>query len=124
DGGQKLFEALLQHGFDVTTVFWLKAIDHKWRFHIVSPIVDAEGTMQAYKRLHPIIWGMPQPFSIDPLSIKLIGPTNPIARDVIAAHGLLRVPPTQAIRWPGIQLGQVAIDGAYLYPLPAPTPTP
>jgi hypothetical protein len=123
DYGQKLVENLPQHGFEVAAAFWLKASDDgKWRFFIVAPVVDAEGLINAYRRLHPVVYAMPQPFYIDPLQIKLIGPSNPIAQDVMAIHDRAAGPGVWPIRWGGNQLGNVSIEGAYLYPLPATTP--
>src|SRR5436309_15670036 len=97
DDGRKLVEELPQRGFEVTAAFWLKASeDGKWYYYIVSPVVEAEGLAKAYRRLHPLVRAMPQPFWIDPLEIKLISPSNPIARDVIAIHGRVPGPPV----WP------------------------
>jgi hypothetical protein len=115
--GQKLVEELPLRGFEVAAAFWLKASeDGKWYFYVVSPAVDAEGIAKAYRRLHPLVRALPQPFFIDPLEIKLIGPSNPIARDVMANQGARRV------RWTGKWLGNISIEEAYLYPVPANTP--
>ncbi len=123
DDGQKLVEELPQGGFEVAAAFWLKASeDGKWRFYIVSPIVDAEGINKAYRRLHPLVRKRPEPFWIDPLEIKLIGPSNPIARDVIDIYGRISGPRVCPIRWGGKKLGNVIIEEAYLYPLAATTP--
>jgi hypothetical protein len=62
---------------------------------------------------------MPQPMRIDPLEVRLIGPSHPIARDVQAIYNGIPRPKTEPIRWRGNQLGNVSIEGAYLYPLPA-----
>jgi hypothetical protein len=122
DDGQKLVEALRQHGFDMSAAFWLKASeDDRWSFYIVSPAVDREGLAHAYRRLHPLVRAMPQPFWIDPLAIKLIGPSNPIAQDVLAIHGRAGPPHVSPIRWGGRKLGNVNVEDAYLYPLPATT---
>ena len=121
--GQKLVEELPQRGFEVAAACWIRStVDGKWRFYIVSPVVDAVGIFQAYMRLHPLVRAMPESFSIDPLEVRLIGPSDPLGRDVIA--GLNRVPRSRVgpIRWPGIWLGEMSIDGAYLYPVPATTP--
>jgi hypothetical protein len=121
--GQKLVEELPQRGFEVTAAFWIKAAeDGEWYFYIVSPAVDVEGLAQAYRRLHPLIRRMPQPFWIDPLEVKLIGPENPIAREILAILGRTPGPKGWPIHWGGKKLGNVSIDGAYLYLLPAPTP--
>jgi hypothetical protein len=122
-GGQKLIEELRQRGFDVAAAFWLRASENgKWYFYIVSPVVDAEGAVNAYRRLHPLVWAMPQPFSIDPLEIKLIGPKNPIAQDVLRIQSRPTAARGYSIGWPGKMLGNVYVDEAYLYPLPATTP--
>ena len=123
DDGRKLVEELPQHGFEVTAAFWLKASeDGKWAFYIVSPVVEAEGLVKAYRQLHPLVRKMPQPFWIDPLEIKLIGPTNSIAQDVLAIHRRVPGPRVSPIRWGGTKLGNMSIEGAYLYPLPVPSP--
>jgi hypothetical protein len=123
DDGKKLAEELPQHGFEVAAAFWIKpSEDGKWYFYLVSPIVDAEGLAKAYRRLHPLVRAIPHPFSIDPLEIKLIGPSNPIAKDVMAIHGRILLSGVSATRWGGKQLGNVSIEEAYLYPVPATTP--
>src|SRR5438105_4103713 len=87
DYGKRLIEDLPRHGFEVATAFWLHATeDDRWSFYIVSPLVDSEGPLQAYRRLNPLVRAMPQPYWIDPLAIKLIGPDDPIAKDVLAIH--------------------------------------
>src|SRR5947209_3032757 len=123
DDGQKLVEELPQRGFEVTAAFWIKVNeDEQWYFYIVSPAVDTEGPAQAYGRLHTLIRQMPQPFWIDPLEVKLIEPDDPIARDVLAIHGRSPGARVSPIRWGGKKLGNVNIEGALLYPLPAPIP--
>jgi hypothetical protein len=123
DDGQKLVDELPQHGFAVTAAIWLKASKNgKWYFYIVAPAVDTDGILQAYRRLHPLVRAMPQPFGIDALEIKLIGPSDPIARDVTTIPG--RVPGSRdyPIRWGGIQLGDISVEAAYLYLAPATAP--
>ena len=123
DDGQKLVAELPQRGFEVMAAFWIQpSWDGKWYFYVVSPLVDAEGITQAYRRLHPLVRARPQPVWIDPLKIRLIGPSDPLARDVLAALGRLTVNGDRPIRWSGTWLGNLSIDGAYLYPVPAATP--
>jgi len=108
-----------------TAAFWLKASeDGKWSFYLVSPVVDAAGLAKAYRLLHPLVRARPRPFWIDPLEIKLTGPSNPIARDVLGIHGRVRGPHGSPLPWGGTKLGNRSIEGAYLYPLPAATPSP
>lgn len=118
--GQRLLEYLPQNGLPVTAAFWLKAsADDRWSFYLVSPVVDAEGLPKAYRRLHTLIRQMPGSVGIDPLEIKLIGPENAIAKDVLAIHSRVPGPRVAPLRWGGRSLGNISIEGAYLYPLPA-----
>lgn len=120
EDGARIVEQLPQDGFEVTAALWLKAAeDGQWYFYIVSPVAESERMSDAYRRLHTLIRRMPQPLWIDPLEVKLIGPSNPIARDVLAIHNRAPGAKTCPIRWGGEQVGNVHLDGAYLYPLPA-----
>jgi len=119
DDGRKLVDELLQRGFDVEAAFWLQASeDGKWYFYIVTPLVDAQGLVQAYRQLHPLVYSRPQPGWIDPLKITLIGPSSPIAQDLPDVRGRT----TAYVRWEGRRLGNRSIEGAYIYPVPATTP--
>jgi len=119
DDGQKLLDRLPQEGFAVTAAFWLRpAEDCEWLFYVASPLVESDGIAEAYRRLHPIIRRMPQPFWIDPLEVKLVGESNPITKDVLAIHTRAPGPKVSPLRWGGKRLGSVNIEGAYLYPLP------
>ena len=123
DDGQKLVEEVSQRGFPVTAAFWIRASeDDRWYFYIVSPVVDNEGLAQAYRRLHPLVRGGAEPLWIDPLEIKLIGPSNPIAQDVVAILRRAPGPRVSPIRWGGTRLGNISVEGVYLYSLPATTP--
>ncbi|HLN26739.1 MAG TPA: hypothetical protein VK395_03285 [Gemmataceae bacterium] len=123
DDGEKLVERISLGGFPVTAAFWLRASENeRWYFYIVSPLVDDEGLAQAYRRLHPFVWGVSEPLWIDPLEIKLIGPSNPIAQDVLAIHRRAPGSRVSPIRWGGKMLGNLSVEGAYLYPLPVTTP--
>jgi hypothetical protein len=120
EDGRKIVEQLPQDGFEVTAAFWLKAAeDGQWYFYIVSPVAESERLSDAYRRLHTLVRRMPQPLRIDPLEVKLIGPSNPIAKDVLAIHNRASGAKVSPIRWGGKQLGNVSVEEAYLYPLPA-----
>jgi len=115
DAGQKLLELLPQSGIAVAAAFWLTAsVDCRWRFFLVSPVVDVEGLIKAYRRLHLLTQQMAGALFIDPLGIKLIGLDDPIAKDVLAIWG----PRVSPVRWSGRSLGNVIIEDAYLYPPP------
>jgi hypothetical protein len=118
--GRRIVDQLPQDGFAVTAAFWLKAAeDGEWYFYIVSPVAEPERLSGAYGRLHTLIRQMPQTLWIDPLEVKLIAPSNPIAKDVLAIHKSALGPKGRPVRWSGNQLGNVRVEEAYLYPLPA-----
>lgn len=124
EDGQKLVDELIRRGFDVSAAAWLRpTFNGKWRFYVVSPTVDADGITQAYQRLHKAIYAAPPTAtsSIGPLQIRLVGASQPLGHDILAS--LSMTPPNPGpVRWMGIQLGDLSIDGAYLYPVFAPTP--
>lgn len=118
--GQKLIDRLLQAGFGVATAFWLKASDRAyWRFYIASPAVETEGKVKAYGRFHALLHQMPPPFSIGVVNISLIGATNPIAKDVLAICNSVPGLYVGPVHWLAMRLGDMSIEGAYFYPLPA-----
>jgi hypothetical protein len=124
DDGRKLVEQLPQHGFDVLAGMWLKtADDGAWHFHLISPRVDAAGHLVAYRELLAALRAMASISSIHPLEITLVGPSSPLGQAVMAAlgqpHGPQHVSP---VIWRGYQLGDVTLEGAYLYPVLATTP--
>jgi hypothetical protein len=119
DEGQKVIDALLQDGFEATAAFWLKnAEDGLWRFYVVSPIVETESPAAGYLRLHTTIRRLGLEW-IDPLEVKLIGPKNPMAHDILAIHQQYGGTKGKSVRWTGTQLGNRNVEGAYLYPLAA-----
>jgi hypothetical protein len=118
--GQKLFEELVQRGFEVNAAFWIKpSATGKWRFYLVTPLVDAEGPAKAYLQLRPLLRGRPQPSWIEPAQVSLIGPSHPLAKDVLAYYSRPEGLPFYPLPWRGTYLGKTSIDEAYLYPPPA-----
>ncbi len=125
DDAEKLIKELSQQGFEVAGAFWLHSTENgKWRFYVISPGADTQGRAQAYRQLHTLIRQMPQSFGFEPLGVRLIGPTDPIARQVLDILQSVHGPQQGPIRWGGIRLGNVSIDGAYLFPPPVPASTP
>jgi hypothetical protein len=120
DDGRKLVEELPRRGFDVSAAAWLKASENgKWYFYLVSPLVDSEGIFNASMRLHPLVRARAAPVApvwIDPMEIRLIGPSHPLARDVLAALSRAPDPRVSPRRWRGTWLGNMSIEAAYLYP--------
>jgi hypothetical protein len=120
EDGRRIIEQLPQAGFEVSTGFWLKASeDGQWYFYVVSPVAETERMNDAYRRLLTLIRQMPEPHWIAPLEVRLIAPSHPIAKDVLAIHNRASGSKASPIRWSGSQLGNLGVEAAYLYPLPA-----
>jgi hypothetical protein len=123
EDGRKLIDRLTEEGVPVTAAFWAKESESgQWFLYLATPLVGEDGaTKPAYRRMNAVFRRMPAPFWIDPLEVKLIGTADPITQDVLAVHeraGKSRVWP---VRWGGTRLGDLSVDGAYFYPLPAGT---
>ena len=117
--GQKLVEGIARKGFPVAAALWLRStFNDKWYFYVVSPLVDEQGLAKAYGELSAALRAIPRPLWIDPVAIRLIGPGHPIAKDVLAIYESAAGPKASPIRWRGIYLGNLSVDGVYLYPLP------
>ncbi len=117
DDGQRLIEQLSRNGMPVAGAFWLKANQEtRWYFYVITSMVDKDGIHAAYRRLVEVVQKMPQPFWIDPLEVKLIGPSDAQAKDVQAVvRGKL---PGRPFRYGDIWLGGQVIDDAFLYAPP------
>lgn len=126
EDGEKLLNALPQHGFEPVAACWLlRSYDGKWRFYMVSPLVEAEGLYAAYQRLveamRPIVNELS---TLDFDSVSLVGTTEPLGRDLLDALHQMPNRPNRPFRWGGIWLGNDAIDNAYFYPLPTSNAVP
>jgi hypothetical protein len=119
--GQTLIDRLTHEGIGVTAAAWVKESESgDWYFYLVTPLVGEGGaTKAAYRRVNAVIREMEKEgFGMDPFEKKLLGPHDPIARDILAHRsGPARIP----MRFRGNHLGDLAVDEAYIYP-PPPTP--
>jgi hypothetical protein len=120
--GQKFVEQLAQSGFEVTGAGWVQTWDDsQWYLYIASPIVDARGRLKAYHAALIVLDQMPQPFGVEFVEFKLIETTHPIAQAIQEMYQ--RNPRMTPYRSTGGRLGEVTIEGAYIYPpLSAPEP--
>jgi hypothetical protein len=120
--GQTLLERLAHEGIAVTAAGWVKESDSgDWFLYLATPLVGEDGaTRPAYGRVNAVIRKMEEEgFRMDPFDKKVIGPHDPIARDLVA-HRQARPggPPTPFRR---SQLGELYVEEAYIYP-PLATP--
>ncbi|MGL4551215.1 MAG: hypothetical protein ACRC33_08505 [Gemmataceae bacterium] len=123
EDGAKVVEKLRDGGFDVTAAWWMKASEGgEWFLYIASALVDEVGIAASYRKAHALIRDLGQLW-VDRFEVKLVGPGSPVTRDVLEV--LNRSRGRLATRYGGKKLGDVSIEGAYLYPPPVPAaPTP
>lgn len=115
--GQRLITALIEAGFPVTAAFWLKTTeDGQWTLYIATPIVDSEDSGKAYRRMHPVYYGMTPPLWLDRFRLRMIAANDPMTQDVLDL--LRRYQGRNPGRFPVPRIGGVNIDEVYLYPLP------
>jgi hypothetical protein len=113
DEGRKLIERLSRSHFDVTAALWIKdGEEGQWLLYIASKVVDDKGLRAAYKDFHAAI-ETGELFWIDTFDLRLIGVADPITKDVLDIFR--RHPARIPTRYRGPQLGNLAIDQAYIY---------
>jgi len=121
--GQRLIDRLAREDIAVTAACWAKESESRqWFLYLATPLVGEDGaTRSAYRRVNMVIREMQKEgFAIDPFEIKLIGPHDPMARDMLTEGGsrLARTP----TRFRGNRLGELTVEEAYIYAPPVPTP--
>jgi hypothetical protein len=98
----------------VTAAAWVKESDGgSWYLYLVSPAVDGRDPREGYRRLLAVIRQMPPPFRVDRFEVKLIGPSEPIARAIAAIRD--RSPGRSGTWDQGGNLGMLPVDAAYVY---------
>jgi hypothetical protein len=113
--GQKLLERLAHEREDVRAAGWIKTSEEgMWLLYLALPGVKKAGTRDAYRRIQAVIRGMPQPFWLRLVDVKVIDSANPLA--VAAADFQRRYGATKLLAYPNDHLGGVSIEGAYIYP--------
>jgi len=114
DDGWKLLAQLVRNNCDVSTACWVKTGEEgRWFLYIASTVVDEKGLAAAYREVYGMLQSMDIPW-ISLSEVKLISPTNPIARAVLEI--LQRHPGRFPTRLQLPQLGNVAIEEVYIYP--------
>ncbi len=105
----------------VQAAFWLRASgDERWYLYIASDQIDDSNFDTAYGEVLRLARAAPDPW-LDPFQVKVIGTGEPLARAVM--NLARRYPGPMPIRYGGPRLGGVDVEGVYIYPLPAATPT-
>jgi hypothetical protein len=121
EDGRRLIDRLVGEGIAVKAAGWVKESEGgPWYLYLVTPLVDEErATRPAYRRVNAVIRQIPQPFWVDPMEIKVVGPDSRVGK---AMRDLNRSYPGASPIWHrGGSLGGLSIDGAYVYrSVPAP----
>ncbi len=113
--GEAIASQCAAAGIDVTAAFWVKpSEDGQWYLYLASRDVEDRGLHEAFRRVLAAIRQINPPPQIDILGdLKLIGATNPITQDILSIQS--RYPASLSTWYRGRQLGNMAIDEAYLY---------
>lgn len=93
----------------------------QWYLYLVTPLVgDNTGVKPAYRRISPVVRELQDDGSwINVFNVKVVGPTEATGEAIAQISRQNR--PGKATRYGGASLGELSIDGAYVYP-PVPTP--
>jgi hypothetical protein len=118
EDGQRYLERLDREGVPVLAACWIKKSENgRWYLYLITPLVTEEsGTRPAYLRINEVYQQMPQPFEIGMFQTKVVGPAEPLAQAVLRLQKPSRGKGPR--RYDGYILGDVPIDGAYIYPPP------
>jgi hypothetical protein len=115
--GQRLIDWLTQAGVVVTAAAWVHETESgDWYLYLATPLVGEDGaTRAAYRPINTVIREMEKEgFGMDPFAKKVVGPHDPIAKDIVAHR---RGRPGGALTpFRGSRLGDLDIEEAYIYP--------
>lgn len=120
DRARALLSKLGDEGLHLDGALWAQVEgDGRPYLYIISPDVEREGPIATDRRLDRVLrCFQPEPMDpatrIDPFAIKLIGPSDPVARALAVQYQ--HYPGPSPIRHDGSTLWGVPIDGAYIYP--------
>jgi hypothetical protein len=100
--------------------FWLKPAETgRWHLYLASERMNDAELRPWYGEVLRLAQDMQNP-NLDPFQVKLIGTNDPVARAVMDVYR--RYPGKMPIRYNGSFLGDMSIEGAYIYPLPITVP--
>jgi hypothetical protein len=115
DDGARLLAALSENGFSVVAACWVKTSEEgRWFLYIASDAVEQAKLAAAYRQVYALLESLPTS-GISMSEIKLIGRSNPITKDVLDLQR--RYPGQLPTRSRRIQLGEIATDEVYIYPV-------
>jgi hypothetical protein len=115
--GQRLLEALARNRFPVVAALWNYFPESmEWRLVIVSPVVDRDGPLRAYRRIGRVL-ATTNPSHLTVTDIAAVGPASQDFRNLQAIISS----PGRFIAGPEVNRIQpnVVFEDAYVYQLPA-----
>jgi hypothetical protein len=116
EAGQRLIDRLVEEGIPITAAAWIKESESGlWFLYLVTPLASEDtDTRPTYRRVNAVLHQMPQPFWVEPLEIKVVGPDSGVGKALLGLHQ--QYAERSPIRYRGAQLGDLSIEGAYVYP--------
>ncbi len=112
DDGRRLVERFAADGNQVLAAFWAKSAEEEhWFLYVVAEIYAREGPAVAYRAVEESLRKLGTT-AVSGSEIKLIGPNNPIAKDVLAI--MARRPGRLATG--STTLGSLDVEQAIIYP--------
>lgn len=109
----RLIERLKAAQFPIRAAYWAQDGDTgKWFLYLVTDEVNRRGILKAYGTVGGELLKIPD-VQIDPFDIKLVGPDDPAAKEVMKAHpgysGRVRMRATH------VTIGDAYFDGIMIY---------
>lgn len=112
--GRRFVERFAADGNPVQAAFWVKTDeDGLWFLYVATDLVEREGPAAAYRAVNDSLQKLGECYVVGS-EIKVIGPNNPIAKDVLAITA--RHPGRLATRYGGRVLGSMSVEQVYIYP--------
>lgn len=112
--GRRFVEQFAADGNPVQAAFWVKtAEDEDWYLYVASDLFEREGPAAAYRAVHASLQKIGES-SLSSSEIKVIGPSDPLAKDVLAL--LSRLPARSVTRLGTRTLGSIAVEQVIVYP--------
>lgn len=119
DAGQRYLDLLTAHSVPVAVAFWARPSgDDRWMFYLATPTVDTSGTLAAYGQLSAPLREFDDVW-LAPTEVTAIGAATRTAKAALAVaqKNSGRAP----VRFRGSMLGDLAVEEAWVYPVPVKT---
>jgi hypothetical protein len=112
EDGRRFVERFAADGNAVQAAFWVKTAEEGiWFLYMATEFIDRVGPAAAYRSVHASLQKLGKS-ALSSSQIKLVSPSNPIAKDVLAM--MARNPGRLATG--GTTLGSMAVEQTIIYP--------